>query len=645
MLDFFELLLKNKFISNIWRYVLEMIDQNISDDLLDKQQLMNLFTIYFSLIDDGNTTISLDEKVLKSKWQKKIEAVSEMLMQHEEIDLSQIDQIKQMSNICIDQQYLSKINEDDLSSVVGSNKIFVVSNQWLYLRKYDSAKRKIAKAIEGLFTKEYNNSIDFDYRKCTKDDFGLSEKQEEVVKKGINKNLIITGGPGTGKTTCVLFLLIALLENSDKNYNIYLVAPSGKAASRMKESISSTLDCVSEKYKEQNRKLFSIIDNLQQFTIHRLLEVDSKTSRFNYNEKHQFSSNSIFIIDEASMIDICLFSSLLESIQDDSRVFIMGDKNQLPSVESGAVFSALLDSKMLIKNGNIIELDESRRFSKDTEIYALASAINKGEQLVMAKDKWQDYKQFKIEKTDRKKCPIFYYQYYNSVSENKEIINYICNIWANEYYREIVKKATGIKLDDKKRLDELYEMSLQGKILSAENLGYCGARSINNFIKNMCVDKSVSTDVLYQYPGQIMMINTNNKVLDLYNGDNGIIVTLENSSIAYFMVKKSSLIQTEDGYKENRIFKIGEYLFYPLRLISQDEIDLAYAITIHKSQGSDYNNILVVLPNRIGHPLLNRQIIYTAITRTKGNTYILANQELLQKGCDNRLIRDCNIFQ
>ena len=645
MLDFFELLLKNKFISNIWRYVLEMIDQNISDDLLDKQQLINLFTIYFSLIDDGNTTISLDEKVLKSKWQKKIEAVSEMLMQHEEIDLSQIDQIKQMSNICIDQQYLSKINEDYLSSVVGSNKIFVVSNQWLYLRKYDSAKRKIAKAIDKLFTKEYNNSIDFDYQKCTKDDFGLSKKQEEVVKKGINKNLIITGGPGTGKTTCVLFLLIALLENSDKNYNIYLVAPSGKAASRMKESISSTLDCVSEKYKEQNRKLFSIIDNLQQFTIHRLLEVDSKTSRFNYNEKHQFSSNSIFIIDEASMIDICLFSSLLESIQDDSRVFIMGDKNQLPSVESGAVFSALLDSKMLIKNGNIIELDESRRFSKDTEIYALASAINKGEQLVMAKDKWQDYKQFKIEKTDRKKCPIFYYQYVNNVSENKEIINYICNIWANEYYRELVKKATSINLDDKERLDELYEMSLQGKILSAENLGYCGARSINNFIKNICIDKSVSTDVLYQYPGQIMMINTNNKVLDLYNGDNGIIVTLENSSIAYFMVKKSSLIQTEDGYKENRIFKIGEYLFYPLRLISQDEIDLAYAITIHKSQGSDYNNILVVLPNRIGHPLLNRQIIYTAITRTKGNTYILANQELLQKGCDNRLIRDCNIFQ
>ena len=168
-----------------------MIDQNISDDLLDKQQLMNLFTIYFSLIDDGNTTISLDEKVLKSKWQKKIEAVSEMLMQHEEIDLSQFDQIKQMSNVCIDQQYLSKINEDYLSSVVGSNKIFVVSNQWLYLRKYDSAKRKIAKAIEGLFTKEYNNIIDFDYRKCIKNDFGLSEKQEEVVKKGINKNPLL----------------------------------------------------------------------------------------------------------------------------------------------------------------------------------------------------------------------------------------------------------------------------------------------------------------------------------------------------------------------------------------------------------------------------------------------------------------------
>ena len=130
--EFFELLLKNKFISNIWRYVLEMIDQNISDDLLDKQQLMNLFTIYFSLIDDGNTTISLDEKVLKSKWQKKIEAVSEMLMQHEETDLSQIDQIKQMSNICIDQQYLSKINEDDLVNVVKKEIITRLTDRLRY---------------------------------------------------------------------------------------------------------------------------------------------------------------------------------------------------------------------------------------------------------------------------------------------------------------------------------------------------------------------------------------------------------------------------------------------------------------------------------------------------------------------------------
>jgi exodeoxyribonuclease V alpha subunit len=141
-----------------------------------------------------------------------------------------------------------------------------------------------------------------------------------------------------------------------------------------------------------------------------------------------------------------------------------------------------------------------------------------------------------------------------------------------------------------------------------------------------------------------MMINKNNKLLDLYNGDSGILVSFQNDDTLYFMVKKSTNIVRDEGKVNDKIFKIKDFTFYPLRLISTDEIDLAYAITIHKSQGSDYKNILVILPNVKGHPLLNRQIIYTAITRTKGNTYILSNNERLNESKDRVVIRDTNII-
>ena len=91
------------------------------------------------------------------------------------------------------------------------------------------------------------------------------------------------------------------------------------------------------------------------------------------------------------------------------------------------------------------------------------------------------------------------------------------------------------------------------------------------------------------------------------------------------------------------MFKLGGYVFYPLRLIDAKEIELAFAITIHKSQGSDYNNILVLLPTSPHHPLLNRQILYTAITRTKGNTYILSNIDRLKEAKETTIIRDTNI--
>lgn len=147
------------------------------------------------------------------------------------------------------------------------------------------------------------------------------------------------------------------------------------------------------------------------------------------------------------------------------------------------------------------------------------------------------------------------------------------------------------------------------------------------------------------YPGELLMITKNNKPLDLYNGDCGVAVTFTGDETLYVMFKKSAELNYDEGRQENRIFRLGEYLFYPLRVINAEDITSAFAITIHKSQGSDYQNILVILPRTHGHPMLNRQIVYTAVTRTKGNTVILSNQANLECARDHVLTRDTGIFE
>ena len=156
-------------------------------------------------------------------------------------------------------------------------------------------------------------------------------------------------------------------------------------------------------------------------------------------------------------------------------------------------------------------------------------------------------------------------------------------------------------------------------------------------------EKLLETATGGYYAGEILMIIKNNRSLDLYNGDSGILVSFENDKSLYFMIKKKTKLLSKDGKRDDEIFKLGDFVFYPIRMISVAEVNLAYAITIHKSQGSDFNNVLITLPTAIGHPLQNRQILYTAITRTKGFTYILSNKESLEYSSKNVLLRDTNI--
>lgn len=641
---FLNKLLEYKMIEPVSEYVLELIHDEINSND-NSNELMILLSIYFSLIADGNICMSLNKDVLLAKWNNKLDNTLVLL---EEKDSFNIDEFNELKNVSINiiNNYLNLINKEALPTIINDNnenkrkynKIFEIDNDWLYLIKYSNSRKSIQEAINRLFNKDRGIQTSFSYKDCVTPGFKLSNGQEKAIIEGQARNLIITGGPGTGKTTSILFLLLGLLSNNrNEKKEIYLVAPSGKASSRMKESIIGGLNLLSDEYKNNNEEIINIIKNLEEYTIHRLLSYDSETKAFKHNQNNQFKDASIFIIDEASMIDICLFDSLLSAIPDNAWVFMMGDKNQLPSVECGAVFGDLLKKKELEKN--IIELDESIRFDKTTKIYELASAINNGKELPLCK--WEKYEEFKIQDiTDDK--PIYYY--YNEIAkEEKNNLTSIIKIWSNSFYKDLQTQASNLDVNDINMLDSLYNKMEAARILCAENESIRGVKAVNNLVVKEIINRGLKTSVDDFYTGELIMITKNNKMLDLYNGDCGILVSFKEDETLYLMVKKSSKILENDGKENDRIFKLQSYVFYPFRMISKDEMDLAYAITIHKSQGSDYKNILVILPKQKGHPLLNRQIVYTAITRTKGITYILSNKDRLEEARDTVIIRDTNI--
>ncbi len=634
ILEYKRILIKYGFLHEVYIKVLDLIDTTI--DIEPKEKYEELYLIYFSLISDGNICMSLDKDILKDKWGNKIDDTSIMNLNKKDFEKKELDLLKEESFDVID-NYLECLKSSQ--SLNNPNGFFMIDEDYLYMKKYYYSRLGIIESIKRLFPKTNKPcTIEFDYKDIVKENFELSAGQEKALKSGISKNLVITGGPGTGKTTSILFLLIALLKK-DIGRNIYLTAPSGKAAQRMKESILGGLNVLKDSFIIDNPTIINKIKELNGQTIHTLLNMDY-SGKFRFNKNNMFEENSIFVIDEASMIDITIFNALLESIPTGALVYIMGDKNQLPSVEVGAVFECLLEC---VKDRALIELDESKRFEKASEIYNLAYNINNG--LELKNINFLDLDSFYVRDNDKvlngkKVYPIYYYSdkkdnIFSESSFNKAIIE-----WNKKFYKSLLDKSKDVETNDVLALKEVFDISEEAKILCAENEGIRGVNGINILIRKYNNDnKSIHT---YR-PGEILMINTNNKSLDLYNGDSGVIVTFKNDKTLYLMLKKTSNIISQDMYVKDRIFKLNEFVFYPLRFLQQDAISLAYAITIHKSQGSDYKNILVILPENKNHPLVNRQIVYTAITRTKGSTYIISNIDTLNKAKDNKLTRDTNI--
>lgn len=382
----------------------------------------------------------------------------------------------------------------------------------------------------------------------------LAGRQVQAVKTAVqSKLMIITGGPGTGKTTVIKAIISIFRE---LNAKLLLSAPTGRAANRMNEATSSPAK-----------------------TIHRALEYAPGQGTFRRNHQNPLDTD-VLILDEVSMIDTRLMNYLLEAVPDNAVVILVGDINQLPSVGAGNVLGDIIVS------GEIpcIELNEIFRQSEGSNIILNAHRINKGHM---------------PEQDNRSEQSDFYFIEQNDPERVLDIII------------ELVLK----RIPDRFGLDPFRDI----QVISPMHKGVVGTDNLNKALQdslNPAQSKLVRGYRSFRINDKVMQIK-NNYDKEVYNGDIGMITGIdpENQKIKILFDQKEI------------------YYFYS----EMDELTLAYAISVHKSQGSEYP--AVILPVMTQHYiLLQRNLIYTAITRGKDLVVVTGSKKALEIGIKNNRI-------
>ncbi|MBP5246814.1 MAG: AAA family ATPase [Fibrobacter sp.] len=635
--------------SELNQKILAMLDR-FQEGLLNLEA-RQIFAAYLALLDDGNSCISLNVNTLIQKCEKMWKLpFAENLKSAFEKGCHQI--------LNGEVSKLVTFVQNENAEVV-TPFVFEESSQSLFASKYWSAKNVIVKtfdATSGIFTQHAPQGTLEDVKKYVKNllrsgsPIQLKEAQAQAILRGQNSNLLITGGPGTGKTTVVLFLLWKLLaENIElQNANLYFAAPSGKAANRLKESLD--LAEIAPALLQKESRVAEKLKNVEGLTMHRLLKFNAGKNAFTFNENNPFPDNSIFVIDEASMIDISLFAAFLKALPKDPskfRLFILGDKDQLPSVNAGAVLGEVLGKYPQY----MVELLESNRFQDDSKMGRFAHAIQ-NQSFEACKNSIQECGGFKDWESIKENWPSKHLQVnFVKLNENtpkKQLQGMLLN-WVMAFAAKLPVVAASVdpSVDALEGSGEwnarkkLWKFAEQARILSAERRGLLGVESLNRMVCS-AIRSIPELEIPFStyFAGQILMFNRNQTMMKLFNGDSGVVV--KKDGIDYLMVKNG----------EN-------FPCYQLSLFPSDCLESAFAITIHKSQGSGYENILMFLPKEKGHVLLNRQILYTGVTRTKvqrkyaaigtsfeetGTLTLVGSVDLLKEAQETVLERDTGIL-
>jgi exodeoxyribonuclease V alpha subunit len=428
---------------------------------------------------------------------------------------------------------------------------------------------------------------------------------------------VISGGPGTGKTSTVMRLLILLLEQGRKLGSIpaiALAAPTGKAAIRLQESIENIPD---DLLADEEIKAHIPTETV---TLHHLLGASRHTTKFRYHEENPLPYDCV-IVDEASMVDQTLMTRLMQALRDKTRLVLLGDKDQLASVEAGSVFGDIcgeitdnryaesmvtyleklginLPAKHVSENGDGAELanhinllKKSYRFPAESGIGRLVKAINAGD----PDEAWELLNDDQFSEISF--IPFENYQMFLETMSDKII---------NQYSK--VRSAQSP--------DQMLDLYGEFKILGAHRTGPWGVETINQGLEQKLRKHNLVLTSQNWYEGRPIIINTNDYSVGLSNGDIGVCVKGDNDAQTVYFGKGN------------------ENMLLPLSRLPAHST--AFALTVHKSQGSEFDEILLVLPDE-SSKLLHRELVYTAVSRAREKITVVGSKQALQKAVAHRV--------
>ena len=437
-------------------------------------------------------------------------------------------------------------------------------------------------------------------------DTGIANKTAQSVVS--NCLTVLTGGPGTGKTftlTRCLAVLLTAKESSLDDLSIVVVAPTGKAATRARDLLDSFV--ADERNPEKptigvSERVLQVLSKIEPKTIHRALG-SKRRMQTRFQHDHQaWLHHDIVIVDEMSMVPSYLMARLLEAIRPNATILLVGDQAQLESVESGSVLRDIVEAASALDSpleGRVFELLKVWRQTSETKIGDLARYIRKGEAeqaLALASTNPAGVQFVQTEKREK-------------VSE-KIITDTV------EKLRAAAQDATKFTKHDHQNA---YNLVADNKVLCGPRDGPLGIYAWNALL-GQAVQGSPNKDLFE--PGTPLLVTVNSPRSQLVNGDIGVVVN----------------VQEKDGSIHRRIFFPSEDGGRYLTPAELPKVELCFAMTIHKSQGSEYKNLVVILPSE-SSPLLTRELVYTAVTRARKSLLIAGSSEALLRSIKNQSIR------
>jgi exodeoxyribonuclease V alpha subunit len=427
---------------------------------------------------------------------------------------------------------------------------------------------------------------------------------------------VITGGPGTGKTTTVAKILALLAEQSKGGrLRTALVSPTGKGAARLQETLKKSKE--SPPFGRAMRA--AIPDGAS--TIHRLLGPIDGFADFRWNAQNHLPLD-VVVVDEASMVDLALMSKLVSALPPEARFILLGDKDQLSSVEAGAVLGDICDTGSAhpfsegfcqeIKEATgyeiaglqgsprisdfIVHLTRSYRFREKSGIASASLAVNAGD----AETALSILKEDSSGDTSWNPLPS-------------------PGFLPGKLKEEALKEFSSLlQATDP---DEVFRCLDRFRILCALREGPYGVNAVNLMLERIFRERKLVHGEGRWYQGRPILINRNDYNLRLYNGDIGVV------------------LPDPGAQGELRVFfpapEGGVRKFHPLRLA---EHETAYALTVHKSQGSEFDRVLLILPDR-DSPVLTRELLYTGLTRARESVQVWGREKVFQDAVARRTIR------